>query len=573
MAVAEIQNCTDPGRERHLVEAPVLSLAHSRFNTRKTRRPENVQTLTERIRRNGFEQTRALWAVLTGNVYEVFAGGTRYEAVKLAELETVPVLVHSGYTDEEIASLTDLDNENDEYHVPVSIVDVWAEYARLYDEEKWNLEKIASAKGISHPMVSYRLKLNSLPIKIKNFVTQGILTETHLRKISDLKLELHFSSWLSPDQAMLELAEKAVYDKKKNGDKSVRALEVDVSSWKEWITHAEEVYSSFDDETTLYDLSSDPPAPYIYRPKDEFVQELARRNARSLSTVREAELAIRRQVSDGLKQYSNYLEEKSTVAALERELAEKISELTSGFKQGNARDLINEVGDSTVRLVLTDPPYGMDYRSNRRWSTEAPGKIAGDGQEEAMALIEDVFTRIIPKLQGDAHVLVFCSWRREPDVRNILEKIGLIVKGSLIWVKDEHSAGDVKGSFAPMHERIVHAVKGSPEVSPRIPDVLKVARAKRDLHPMEKPVDLLKPLIESTTSEGDLIIDPFAGVASTNAAAIETKRLCIGFELSQEYFDLGRERLLRLAEKICPCNYPSSAGVGVWGNEVEPVAS
>jgi hypothetical protein len=62
---------------------------------------------------------------------EVFAGGTRLEAARVVGLEDVPVLVHEGLSDEEVARRADLDNENDEYHEPVPVVDVWAEYHRL----------------------------------------------------------------------------------------------------------------------------------------------------------------------------------------------------------------------------------------------------------------------------------------------------------------------------------------------------------------------------------------------------------------------------------------------------------
>jgi site-specific DNA-methyltransferase (adenine-specific) len=538
-------------KRRDSAEIPISSLAHSRFNSRKSRKPEDVGVLAERIQRIGFEQTRALWAVPFGDTYEVFAGGTRFEAAKQAGLETVPVLVHSGYSDEEIARFADVDNENDEYHVPVSIIDIWAEYARLRDEEGWTQEKIAKVKGVDKSLVSRRVRLNNLPNKLKGYVDSGILSETHLRSISDgVDLSQHFSPWLTPERAMLELAEKAAYDRKKNGDKSVRALETDIAAWKEWITHAEKVYASLDSIVMFYDLSHDPPEPYEFHPQEGFIQELDRRKARSLSAVRDAELAIRRIVADGLEQYKNYLEEKSSEAVLERARAEKVAALVAGFKLGDARELTKDVVDSSVRLLLTDPPYGMDYQSNRRWITDAPDKIANDGQEEAMALIEDVLTKAIPKLEDDAHVLVFCSWRGEPLVRDILEKVGLTVKGSLIWVKEEHSAGDVKGSFAPQHECIVHGVKGSPEVVPRRADVFQIPRAKRDLHPMEKPVDLLKQLIESTTSEGDLVLDPFAGIASTCVAAIELNRAYIGFELDQDYFEKGRERLLRTAESV-----------------------
>jgi len=177
-------------KKRELLDVPVSHLTHNRFNTRKTRVPEDVRMLAERIRRIGFERTRALWVVPTKDGYEVFAGSIRLEAAKLAGLETVPVLVHYDYTEEEIARLSDLDNENDEYHRPVPVTDVWAEYARLYKEEGWTQEKIAEVKGVSQKTVSLRLKLHRLPEKIKRFIPQQFLSEAHLTRISEIYLEI-----------------------------------------------------------------------------------------------------------------------------------------------------------------------------------------------------------------------------------------------------------------------------------------------------------------------------------------------------------------------------------------------
>lgn len=527
---------------------PISQIRHSRFNTRKTRNNEDIRVLAERIKRIGFEETRALWVVKsTGDEYEVFAGGTRLEAAKLTNLKIVPVLVHIGYSDEEISRLSDVDNENDEYHRPVLVTDIWSEYARLYENEGWKQEKIAEIKGVSQKTVSLRLKLHHLPEKIKGFIHQDLLTETHLVKIVEIYIDVYFSPWLTSGQAMIELAEKAVWDKKKNGEKSVRALEADVALWKVWINYADNVYNSLEEILTVYDFTKNPPELCQYKAREEFVQELARGKARSLSAVKEAELTIRRRISDNLEQYRQYLEEKSLQATLEKAKSEKIFALINGIKCGDARKLLADVPNSSVRLLLTDPPYGMNYQSNRRWASKAPEKIIGDKTEEAISLLSDIIQKSISKLTEDAHVLIFCSWRGESKIREILENTGLNVKGSLIWVKEEHSAGDVKGSFAPCHERIVHAVKGNPEVSPRRPDVFRISRTKREIHPMEKPVDLLKQLIESTTMKGDLVLDPFAGSGSTCLAALETNRNFMAFEIDSNYYEKARERLLEVS--------------------------
>jgi site-specific DNA-methyltransferase (adenine-specific) len=160
-------------------------------------------------------------------------------------------------------------------------------------------------------------------------------------------------------------------------------------------------------------------------------------------------------------------------------------------------------------------------------------------------LLAGIIESSYPRLSDNAHILVFCDWQIEPRFREILEGAGLKVKGSLVWVKEEHSAGDVKGAFGPSHERILHAVKGSPEVTPRIRDVLEFARTNETAHPTEKPIALLKTLINSTTHEGDFVVDWFAGCASSLVAASQMRREFLGTELVETYHEEGSARLLR----------------------------
>jgi len=117
------------------------------------------------------------------------------------------------------------------------------------------------------------------------------------------------------------------------------------------------------------------------------------------------------------------------------------------------------------------------------------------------------------------------------------------VKGSLVWVKNNTGMGDLKGAFAPKHERIVHAVKGSPILFERQADVLEYDRVNTDRHPTEKPVDLLARLIEVASVEGQRVADPFAGVGSTCEAAASTGRHYWGCELKDEYYEHGKARL------------------------------
>lgn len=216
------------------------------------------------------------------------------------------------------------------------------------------------------------------------------------------------------------------------------------------------------------------------------------------------------------------------------------------FHHGDCLELLPTLlEDHTVKLLLTDPPYGMAFQSNHRTVTAAPDPIEGDETiEKALELLRQMLWRMLPKLAEDAHVLIFTSWRYEPLFREKIEKAGLEIKGSLVWVKDNHSSGDLEGSFAPKHERGIHAVKGRPTVSPRLADIFLQNRERDTTHPTQKPVSLLQQLIEFTTVEGELVVDPFAGVASTLLAAKQSKRNYLGIEINRGYHAEGSLRLL-----------------------------
>ena len=237
-----------------------------------------------------------------------------------------------------------------------------------------------------------------------------------------------------------------------------------------------------------------------------------------------------------------------------RTLQKKIDELVALAEQnaldieaswclGDFRQHIASVKDSTVSLLLTDPPYGMEYQSGRR--AQKHSKIAEDGDlAAAESAVADCLELAFPKLQDNAHVLIFCRWDSEHLFATQLAAAGLTVKGSLVWVKNNHGSGDLKGGFAPKHERILHAVKGSPQLHRREPDVLECDKVDTADHPTEKPLELLKTLIEATTVKNQVVLDPFGGVASTCVAAAVSGRRFFGCEISAEYHEAGKQRLV-----------------------------
>ena len=108
-----------------------------------------------------------------------------------------------------------------------SIVDVWADYHRLANEEGWTQQRIAEAKGQSKGVVAERIRYHALPDNVKDMCSDGVLTEGHLQPISTLVLTSELHDWLTLDQITIELAEKIKRDAGKNGSKSVKATRED----------------------------------------------------------------------------------------------------------------------------------------------------------------------------------------------------------------------------------------------------------------------------------------------------------------------------------------------------------
>jgi ParB/RepB/Spo0J family partition protein len=230
-----------------------------------------------------------------------------------------------------------------------------------------------------------------------------------------------------------------------------------------------------------------------------------------------------------------------------KELEEAISGI--GLNQwlfGNWREHLTSIKDGSIAVLLTDPPYGMGYQSNYRLDTRKDrkhDKIENDGEGEGPVEMAECVAAFVPKLAADAHVFVFTNWRNEEAMRNAIADAGLTVKSSIVWVKNNTGMGDLTGAFAPKHERIIHAVKGSPILFEREADVLEFDRVSTDRHPTEKPVDLLSRLIEITSVAGQRVADPFGGVGSTCEAASSLGRNYWGCELKEDYYEQGKARL------------------------------
>lgn len=213
---------------------------------------------------------------------------------------------------------------------------------------------------------------------------------------------------------------------------------------------------------------------------------------------------------------------------------------------GDCLESLKVLPDESVDLILIDPPYGINYLS--RSKSLSTTRIVNDGQE-AYALLDKALAIAERKLKPNRHVLVFTNFQAIEFMGPIVRQY-FRIKGECVWIKNNGTRGDLKGAWGRAHENIIHAHKGRGILNgKRDLDVFEYKRVacQHMIHPTEKPVELLKYIIEKTTQPGEAVLDCFMGSGSCGQACLETGRRFVGMELVPELFEAAKQRLERCA--------------------------
>ena len=265
---------------------------------------------------------------------------------------------------------------------------------------------------------------------------------------------------------------------------------------------------------------------------------------------------------------------------------------------GDARNM-SRVPSSSVALVVTSPPYfaGKDYEQSLG-ENGVPATYF-----EYLALLRDVFAECKRVLEPGGRIGVnVANLGRRPfrslagDVTDILQGLGLLLRGEVVWWKGRAAGGSCAwGTFQrpanpvlrDVTERIVVAGKGRFDraVGARqrgqagLPSVATISRdefleATTDLweippesatrvgHPAPFPVELPRRVIELYTYEGDVVLDPFLGSGSTAVAALRTGRHFVGFDTDAAYVQRALARVAEERGRLASAPVAGAAGGG-----------
>lgn len=209
---------------------------------------------------------------------------------------------------------------------------------------------------------------------------------------------------------------------------------------------------------------------------------------------------------------------------------------------GDCLEVMKTIPDESVDLVLTDPPYGINYQSMRRKDkSKRMPKIKNDIKP---------FIEFIPELKriikSTGCAMIFTRWDVQQYFVSEIEKNGLHVRNVLIWDKKAHGMGDLKRAYGSRYESIIFVSKDGFRFPGKRPqDIIEAKRvpAEKLVHPNEKPIGLQETLVQQVTKTGAVVLDCFMGSGSTGVACVNTGRSFIGIELDKNYYDIACGRI------------------------------
>lgn len=201
---------------------------------------------------------------------------------------------------------------------------------------------------------------------------------------------------------------------------------------------------------------------------------------------------------------------------------------------GDCVQVMGQMPSESIDLVVTDPPYLVRFRSRDGRS------VANDDRDDWLA---PAFTHMYRVLKPDRFLISFYGWNTVDRFFAAWKGAGFHPVGHLVFVKRYHS----KERFVRYsHESAYLLAKGHPAKPPiAIRDVLTWEYTGNTLHPTQKPLEAISPLIQAFSAPGEIVLDPFVGSGTTAVAAKQLGRRYIGMDIEPVYAAQAQERVRR----------------------------
>lgn len=217
----------------------------------------------------------------------------------------------------------------------------------------------------------------------------------------------------------------------------------------------------------------------------------------------------------------------------------------------NSIDVMSKIGDESVDLIITDPPYPTTKRGGTgnsggmcKKKDFSSGRVFKHNDIKPQEYIPE-FYRI---LKEGTHCYIMTNHVNLYEILTVARETGFHFIKSLIWNKGNKIMGQ---AYMSQFEYILFFRKGKFKKINKCgtADILDIPNKKtkdedgKNLHDTEKPIELMKILVENSSQEGEIVLDPFLGIGATGLACKELNRKFVGVELDENYFNIAKNRI------------------------------
>jgi adenine-specific DNA-methyltransferase len=246
-----------------------------------------------------------------------------------------------------------------------------------------------------------------------------------------------------------------------------------------------------------------------------------------------------RMASPGVSRATSETRDLKEISAMATTAERQQSSFTNQILHGDCIETMREMPAKSVDFVLTDPPYLVNYR-------DRDGRTIQNDADDTW--LKPAMAEAYRVLKQNRVAIMFYGWTKIDMFFDAWKDAGFQPVGHIVFRKSYSS----KSRFLRyQHEMAFLLAKGRPPL-PKQPlgDVMEMPFSGNKLHPTQKPVTALAPLVRSFTLPGELVLDPFAGSGSSCVAALLTGRNYIGIEMDDAYYQQASSRLNRVRERV-----------------------
>ena len=212
--------------------------------------------------------------------------------------------------------------------------------------------------------------------------------------------------------------------------------------------------------------------------------------------------------------------------------------------RADSTEWLSKRAPRSIDLIITDPAYESLEKHRKKGTTTRLTNSKASSNAWFPIFPNDRFEVWFQMahraLKTNAHLYVLCDQETMFVVKPIAEAAGFRFWKPIVWDKRKIGMGY---HYRARYEFILFFEKGERRLNDLgVPDVLEAPRVLNG-YPTEKPVELLRVLVEQSSQPGELVVDPFAGSGSTGVAALLSGRRFWGCDIQQESLEVALPRL------------------------------